>query len=350
MRKSSTMLAAFFAASLVLSGIAYSMDSEFYVNTYRSVGTVSARGQRSAGMGRTGAGIADGVSSVAINPAGLGAFTGYGVEGGVGFDWLDDGVDSANQASFRLGGALSLEAWHPSGGMNQTVGGLVATESFSGAGGVDMKRSQTSITGAYGAHVMEDLVVGVSASLFDGSFKAGSSPVPFDRNFTGGEFKVGGIYRISDQMTAGGVLGFSTGSYNEKAYYALDHGSGNLNRWNLRGGVGYQLSDETLLAGDLWYDRMKTEISNWIDESDSAWGLSAGIEQQVLPDVLALRGGLYYEHNSYSSNGIYSMLDTGKDYGKSRVGFTAGAAVRVYSLDVNTKGDIKNLLDISAEW
>lgn len=343
-------------AALLPGGTANGLDKEFYVNTYRSIGTVNARGQRSAAMGRTGAGLADGAASLAINPAGLGAFTGYAIEGGVGVDWLDDGSDSTDQNTFRLGGAASLERWRPHGGPNQTVGAMVYHEKYNGATGSDMGRKQTSFTGGYGIHLMDDIVAGVSASLFDGDWDASYTNVPFQRSFTGGEFKVGAIYRASDQLTFGGVLGYSVGSYNEKGPNAPASSSGNLNRWDIQAGVGYQLCDETLLAGDLWYDNMRTKIDPWLHERNRAWGLSLGIEQQVLPETLALRGGLYYDHTSYSSHGLVTMFDQGRDFSKSRFGFTAGAAVNLYgvnlgySLDINTKGDVKNLFDISAEW
>lgn len=358
-RKFGVILCLALSAAAFAAGRASAMDKEFYVNTYRSIGTVNARGQRSAAMGRTGAGLADGAASLGVNPAGLGAFTGYAVEGGVGVDWLDDGVDNVTQTTFRLGGAVSLESWRPSGKPNQSLGAMLYTEHYSGAGDIDMKRNQTSVVGGYGIHLLDDLVAGASAALFDGDWKAPGNSLPFERSFTGGEFKVGAIYRASDQLTFGGVGGYSTGSYNEKT---LNHrlgqsGSGNLNRWNIQAGVGYQLCDETLLAGDLWYDNLRTKAkTNWLDERNRAWGLSMGIEQHVLPDTLALRGGLYYDHTKYNSSGVVSLLDGGTDYSKGRFGFTAGAAVKLfsfdigYSLDVNTRGDVKNLFDISAEW
>lgn len=358
-RKTGAILCSALFAAALAAGRSAAMDQEFYVNTYRGIGTVSARGQRSAGMGRTGAGLADGAASLGVNPAGLGAFTGYAVEGGLGVDWLDDGVDSTDQTAFQLGGAASLETWRPSGKPNQSVGALIRVESFSGAGGVGMERKQTGLAAGYGIHLLEDLVAGVSVALFDGDWKAPGNSVPFERSFTGGEFKVGGIYRVSDQMTVGGAAGYSTGSFNEKALnVGLGRaGSGDLNRWNLQAGVGYQLYDETLLAGDLWYDSLRTEASDWLDERNRAWGLSMGIEQQVLPDTLALRGGLYYDKTKYSSSGLVNLFGAAPgDFSKGRFGFTAGAAVKLYgfdigySLDVNTRGDVKNLLDVSAEW
>ncbi len=345
------------AALVLLTSIASGMDKEFYVSTYRQIGKTASMGQRAAAMGHTGAGIADGAASLAINPAGLGAFVGYAVEGGVGFNWLDDGVDDVTQGTFRVGGALSLESWKPSGRCNQAVGAQVDYSKFSGATDASIKHENTGLTLGYGVHVMPDLVVGASAALYDTKFEAGAGNLPFDRKSTGGEFKVGGIYRLSDQMTAGGVFGFSTGSYNEKAAYAVGSGSGDLTRWNIQAGLGYQICDETLLAGDFWYDNLRTELKNNIlDERNKAWGLSLGIEQQVLPDTMVLRGGLYYDHTSYNANGIVSMFTDGNNFSKGRVGFTAGAAIKLYSfdlgysLDVSTKGDIKNLLDISAEW
>lgn len=361
-----TLTALVLAAAILPLASARGMDREFYVNTYRSIGVSPVQGKRSASMGKTGAGIADGVASININPAGLGAFTGYGVDAGIGYDWLDDGVDSANQTSFRLGGAVSIEAWRPSGRSNQTLGAMLYTQKFKDAGEVDMGRDQKGFTLGYGLHLAENLVAGASASLYDGDWSAKRTPAPFDRGFTGGEFKVGAIYRFSDKMTGGGVLGYSTGSYNEKGQYAFGNGSGSLNRWNVKTGVGYQIYDETLLAGDLWYDNMHTQVGNNnsgnvspLEERNRAWGLSLGIEQQVIPDLLALRGGTYYDRTSYSASGPATSLlfpRESTDFGKSRFGFTAGAAVKVfsfdigYSLDINTKGDIKNLFDVSAEW
>lgn len=90
-------------------------------------------------------------------------------------------------------------------------------------------------------------------------------------------------------------------------------------------------------------------------ENDKSWGLSVGVEQLVVPDVMALRGGLYYDRTSYSGSGTVSFVD-GNSYSKGRFGLTAGFGIKLYSfdlgysLDVNSGGDVKNLLDFSAEW
>ncbi len=61
---------------LAATATARAGDGEFYVNTYRSIGTVSPMSGRSRSMGRSGRGLADGVASLGVNPAALGAFTG----------------------------------------------------------------------------------------------------------------------------------------------------------------------------------------------------------------------------------------------------------------------------------
>lgn len=346
-----SVVALSFAASMAAAG----QDPEFYVRTMRTVGTNRADGVRTAAMGGASTGIADGVASITENPGGLGAFTGKGVDVGLGFDWLDDGNDNADQTTFRLGGAMSLGEYLPAGAKNQAVGGYIGTQRYSGAAGVGMGRDETDFVLGYGVHLMDDLIGGVAVGLYDGSWSAGQAAVPFDRSYTGGEIRVGGIYRVEENLTVGAVAGYSIGSYRDRAAYAANADGNSLERWDLRVGAAYQMSDYTLLAGDLWYDHMKTDQKTIVAEKNNSWGLSVGVEQQVLPDILALRGGLYYERNSYSSDGSVRFVDGGS-YSKGRFGFTAGAGLKFrcfdigYALDVNSGGDIKNTLDLGAEW
>ncbi len=253
-------------------------DGEFYVNTYRSLGTVSPQGVRSAAMGRAGRGLADGVYSLGVNPAALGAHQGAAIDVALGFDWLDDGYDNADQVTFKLGGAVSLDRWSRLAGPNQAVGALLHTQNYSGASNNSMKRNQTGVLMAYGLHFMENLLGGVSVALYDGDWKSeiardeAGEPVGMnmDRSFTGGDFKVGGLYRVTDQTTFGGTIGYSTGSFKEKAAYAGSAGSGSLERWSIGVGVAHQYTDDTLILGDIWYDRLKTDVPGILDESNKA--------------------------------------------------------------------------------
>ncbi len=333
-------------------------SGEFYVNTYRSIATVSPKGTRSMAMGGAGRGLADGVASLGVNPAALGAFADKAVEIGLGYDWLDDGYDDADQVSFRLGGAVSLERWKPSGGPNQAIGGLLETKNYSGAAGVGMKRDQTGVLMAYGLHLMDNLLGGASVALYDGKWKSDQQPgstVYLDRKFTGGDFRLGALYRLSDETTLGGTLGYATGSLRERAAYAANAGSGSIDRYNIGVGIAHQYGEDTLVLGDIWYDRLKSDVPGILKEDNKAWGLSVGVEQKVIPEVMALRGGLYYDHTSYSSGGTASFVNGGS-FSKGRFGLTAGVGVKLYSfdlgysLDVNSGGDVKNLLDVSAEW
>ena len=351
-------------AALVAFAAGAAEQDEFYVNTYRSIGTVSPRGVRSNAMGRTGRGLADGVSSLGVNPAALGAFTGSSVEGGLGYDWLDDGYDDVDQVTFRLGGAVNLERWNPCSGPNQAVGGLIYTENYSGAANVSMKREQTGVLMAYGLHLMDNLLGGISVALFDGKWNSSQqmtsagtlNPYYLDRKFIGGDFRVGGLYRLSDETTLGGTLEYATGSFKEKAEYASGAGSGSINRYNLGFGVAHQYTEDTMVMGDIWYDNLRTDVPGVLKERNKAWGIGAGVEQKVIPEVMALRGGLYYDRTSYSSSGRASSAVGPRSYSKGRFGMTAGVGVKLYnfdvgySLDVNTGGDVKNLLDVSAEW
>lgn len=356
--------AAFLALALAAfaSGADQAIDAEFYVNTYRSIGTTSVSGLRSMAMGGAGLGMADGVASIAANPAALGAFCGYGVETGLGFDWLDDGASDTDQVTFRLGGAVSLSHWKPYA-PNQAVGMQINTRSYSGAAGVGMKREQTAAVLAYGFQLSDDLLAGVSAGLYGGKWK--SSPgrdadgVPtsiyLDRAFTGGDFRLGGLYRFSDETTIGATAGYSIASYRDKQTFLPRSRNGNLHRWSLGVGAAHQLREDTLLLGDLWYDNIRTDVPGVMNERNRAWGVSAGVEQALLPEVLALRGGLYFGRTSFSTTGDAAMIPGGS-YSKSRFGVTAGLGVRLYSfdigyaLDVNSGGDVKNLLDVAAEW
>jgi hypothetical protein len=333
-------------------------DAEFYVNTYRSIGAVSPMGARSVAMGRTGRGLADGVDSLGVNPAALGAFAGTAFDADLGLDWLDDGYDNTDQVTFKVGGAVNLDRWSTSAGPNQSLGALLHTQGYSGAGGVGMKRSQTAFLAGYGLQLMDDLLGGVSVALYDGKWQAdaGAFGSNIDRSFTGGDFKVGGIYRVRDETTVGGTLGYSIGSLKDKGAYAANAGSGSLDRFSLGVGVAHQYTDETLLMGDLRYERTKSKIPGVMNESNTSWGLSVGVEQQILPEVMALRGGLYYDRASYSgSAGGMPFVGTGS-FSKGRFGFTAGVGVKLYnfdlgySLDVNSGGDVKNLLDFSTTW
>lgn len=349
----------FSALFLIAFPAARAGEGEFYVNTYRSIGSVSPMGSRSVAMGRAGRGLADGVASLGVNPAALGAFSGTGFDTDLGVDWLDDESDNTDQLTFKVGGAVNLDRWSTASGPNQSVGALLHTQSYSGAGGVGMKRNQTGILAGYGLHLMDDLLAGVSIALYDGKWSAdaGTFPSAIDRSFIGGDFKLGGIYRLRDETTVGGTLGYSTGSLKEKGAYAANAGSGSLDRLSLGVGVAHQYTDETLFLGDIWYERTQSEIPGGVmQESNKAWGLSAGVEQQILPDVMALRGGLYYDRTSYSgSAGGTPFVGTGS-FSKGRFGVTAGVGVKLYgfdlgySLDINSGGDVKNLLDFSTKW
>jgi hypothetical protein len=280
----------------------------------------------------------------------------------LGHDLLDDGRDNVGDTTFKLGGVMSLEKYRPTGGSNQALGAMAQTKSYSGAFNSKMKREQTGLTLGYGLHALPDLVAGVSAGVWDGDWNAytrdGATNAKQDiikRSFTGGEFKVGGIMRLDEGLSAGLTLGYSTGSFREKADYAALGDKGNLHRWSARAGVAYQMCDETLLAADVWHDRMKTRVKGVFEEKNSAWGIGAGVEQRLLDDLLALRGGLYYDRTSFKADGAQQPFGI-NSFGKGRFGFTAGAAVRIYSLDigysldVNSGGNVKNYLDISAEW
>ena len=354
---------ALLALIILAAGTARGEEGEFYVNTYRSIGNVSPQGIRSTAMGRAGRGLADGINSLGVNPAALGAFQGSTFDVSLGYDWLDDGYDDTDQVTFKLGGAVNLDRWQSTSGPNQAIGGLLYTQNFSGAGRNSMKRDQTSVLMGYGVHLMDNLLAGVSVSLFDGKWTssrttdaAGNIEPYLDRKFTGGDFKVGGIYRLCDETTVGGTLGYTTGSLKEKADYAADAGSGSIDRYSIGVGVAHQYTDDTLVLGDLWYERLKSDVPGILRESNKAWGLSVGVEQRVIPDLMALRGGLYYDRSSYSGGGPISNIVGTSSYSKGRFGVTAGVGVKLYnfdigySLDVNSGGDVKNLLDFAAEW
>ncbi|MCD8351290.1 MAG: hypothetical protein LUC93_11845 [Planctomycetaceae bacterium] len=352
------------AIALMTHFSAHSEEGEFYVNTYRGLGKVSPIDSRSAAMGRAGRGLADGVASLGVNPAALGAFCGTAADASLGFDWLDDGYDDTTQTTFKVGGAVNLDRWSRHAGPNQAVGALLMTQNYSGAGQTDMKRDQTSVLMAYGLHLMDDLLAGVSVALYNGKMK--SEPLRddagvitwqnYDRKFIGGDFKVGGLYRFSDDTTMGGTLGYMTGSLKERAAYSGNAGSGSLERFSIGIGAAHQYTDETLFLGDLWYERTKSDVPGVLNESNKSWGLSVGVEQQVLPDLMALRGGLYYEKNSYSGGNNIATFVNGNSFSKGRWGITAGVGVKLYSfdlgysLDVNSGGDVKNILDVSTDW
>ncbi len=352
-------LALAFAIASLATGAARAGDDEFYVNTFRSVGTVSPKGSRSTAMGGSGRGLADGVASLGTNPAALGAFQGAGYDIGLGYDWLDDGYDDADQLTFRLGGAVNINRICPTDGPNQAIGALLNIQSYSGAANVEMKREQTGVLMGYGLQLSDNLLGGVSVALFDGKWSSDpQSPTDtlyLDRKFTGGDFKLGALYRWCDETTVGGTLEYATGSWREKGGYAAGAGSGDLDRFGIGVGIAHQYAENTLILGDLWYDRVKAKTPGILSEDDKSWGLSVGVEQQLIPELLALRGGLYYDHTSYSSSGA-SQLVGGGSYSKGRYGITAGAGIKLYSfelgysLDVNSGGDVKNLLDLSAEW
>lgn len=358
------------ALAALLPTTARGENGEFYVNTYRSIGTISPIGVRETAMGGTGVGLADGVASLGQNPAALGAFKGSAIDAALGFDWLVDDKDNTTQITFKLGGAMNIDRWSNCTSNNQAIGGLIYTEGFSGAGHTDMKRSQWGVLGGYGIHLLDNLLVGVSVAFFDGKWSATAWEAPphitvpaIDRKFIGGEFKVGGLYRIQDETTVGATVGFSTGSFKDRAVYAESADSGTLQRYSLGVGIAHQLTDVTLLSGDIWYKRVQTNLPlinsqpSFLKEHDNSWGVAAGIEQQIICDVLALRGGMYYDHTSYGSEGTGNppFVPNGR-YSRGRVGFTAGLGVKLYdwdmgyAMDVNTRGDVKNMLDVTKVW
>ncbi len=201
-------------------GTAGAEDGEFYVNTYRGIGNVSPKGIRSVAMGGAGRALADGMNSLGVNPAALGAFQGTEFDAALGYDWLDDGLNDTDQITFRVGGAVNLDKWSNAAGANQAMGAFLHTQNFSDAGRAGMTRDQTAVLAGYGIHLMDDLLAGVSVALFNGKWNssqqldAAGLPVGtnIERKFTGGDFRVGGIYRLRDETTFGGTLGYATGS------------------------------------------------------------------------------------------------------------------------------------------
>ncbi len=366
------LLSFLFAMTVIMTPAARCEDGEFYVNTYRSIGSISPLGVREMAMGRSGVGLADGVASLGQNPAALGAFKGTGFDAALGFDWLSDDADNTTQFSFKLGGAMNIDRWSRCTSNNQAIGALLYTEGYSGAQLADMKRSQTGVLGGYGIHLLDNLLVGVSVALFDGKWRGNAFTYPngtavpaMDRKFLGGDFKVGGLYRIQDETTLGATLGFATGSYKDKNIYTTANGningSGSMQRFSISAGIAHQLADETLLLGDLWFKRMQSDLPGVVKEHDNSWGISAGVEQQIICDMLALRGGIYYDHTAYGSTATAGLTPNpvfvpGGNLSKGRAGFTAGVGVKLYGwdmgygLDVNTAGDVKNMLDVKKEW
>lgn len=353
MKHAMTLLTLCLAAALCSS--AGAGEEEFYVNTLRTLGSVEYKSLRGMAMGGTGRGLADGVASMGTNPAALGAMAGAEFDVAVGYDWLDDGSNDANQTTFRLGGAVNLERiYSGASGPNQAVGAQFFTQRYSKGADRNMKREQTAIQLAYGLHATDDIVAGVSLGIFDGKWKADQKAdhLAMDRKFSGGDFKVGGIYRWSDDTTIGGTVRYTTGSLKEKAAWHND-GSGTLSRFGIGLGVAHQYTDTTLLMGDIWYERTTADLPSTLKETDKSWGLAVGIEQEVLPEIMVLRGGLYYDKSNYTSSG---KARTCKNFSKGRAGLTAGVGFTLYdfklgySVDVNNRGDVKNLVDISTEW
>ncbi|MDR1519915.1 MAG: hypothetical protein LBU23_07215, partial [Planctomycetota bacterium] len=84
-------------------------SGEFYVNTYRGIGSVAPKGARAAALGGAGRGLADVAASLGANPAALGALDRMDIGAALGYDWLDDDFDDVSQTTFRLGGAANLE-------------------------------------------------------------------------------------------------------------------------------------------------------------------------------------------------------------------------------------------------
>lgn len=353
----------FIALAVTAAMPVWAEEGEFYVNTLRNLGKVSPGGTRTRAMGGGGRGLADGVASLGVNPAALGAFTGTAMDIGLGFDWLDDGHDNTDQVSFKIGGAVNLDRWTKTSNYNQSIGGLLYTENYSGAADVSMKRHQTSVLFGYGVHLLDNLLVGASVALYNGKWnsdiiRADEDPLPelrLNRKFNGGDFKLGGLYRVQDETTIGGTLGYTTGSYKELASYNTT-GTGSLERFSIGAGVAHQYARETLLLGDIWYENLTADLPGTIRERTKSWGLSAGIEQQVIPEILALRGGIYYERVSYSGGNDTITFVNNNSFSKGRFGFTAGAGVRLYnfdlgySLDVNSNGNVKNMVDFSTQW
>ncbi len=355
------------ALACALHAPAAAEDGEFYVNTYRSIGNISPKGVRSSAMGGAGRGLADGVQSLGVNPGALGAFRGTQFDVALGYDMLDDGYDSADQTTFKLGGAANLDKWSQTSGPNQAIGALLQTRNYSGAGPQSMKRDETAVLAGYGIHLMDDLLAGVSVAFFNGKWKSdeqepdpatGIAAPNIDRKITGGDFRVGGIYRLREETTLGGTLGYMTGSLKEKAAYAAGAGagSGSMDRFSIGVGVAHQYAENTLVTGDLWWEKTSSDIPGILDETNKAWGLSVGVEQRVIPELLALRGGLYYDSNAYSGGRPIQNVVGADSYSQGRFGITAGVGVKLYNfdigyaLDVNSGGDVKNVLDVSAEW
>ena len=339
-------------------------EMEVFVRTHGSLGESRVASTRSRGMGGAYAALVDGAGSVQENPAALGAFCGKSVGGGLAFESVEDANDTTKITTINIGGAFSLNPYLDADAPNQSVGVAYKTSSYDNLGGASRsgKFDDSGITFAYGRTFGPNILAGASVSIVNDEYawKAWKT-MPYEAReyeVTGGEFLLGGLYRASDVVTIGGVASYATGRARERVRYQQEDDfaleTGDFRRWRLRGGASWQAAEQTLVTGDLEYAATQMEFdpggSADVRRSKSkSAAIMAGVEQELLPESLVLRGGIYGKQEKFSAgDASYDKL--------SYWGFNAGVGARVksvdlnYTLDVRTTGDIGHFFGMQYDW
>jgi hypothetical protein len=327
---------------------------EFYTKASRALHENRTVSPRARAMGGSYAALANGASGVVENPAALGAQTDREAILDLGFTDVEGDGESMDIVSINVGGAFNINARNPHYWPRDNVGNHTW--------GVVYHRADVTVSST---DTVEGDIQGITLA-YGRSFRGGRyfGGLAFDYtrgDITGDDFftriwdrwsvRAGGIVRPVERLALGAVieLGGLSGGRDDRPFDTPSKSTA----WEFRSGASYEVSDMLLLVGDIGYRKIQQEQreGGLQLEEHSIWRYSAGLEASVVPDTLALRGGLYYLHDSFNVENLL-MGDTVDDV----VGVTAGGSYYLdgfdfgYTLDADFDGDWSHLFRIEYDW
>lgn len=352
----------------LLCGVTHAADDtqEFRRRNDRQIHDVSTVSSRAQALGGSYAALSDGAAGVYENPAALGATTDHEGITDLGFDYLDDQGQHADWVNVNVGGVVNL---NKASKLDRTVYGNHTAGLVYQHRGVDYDTSSlegdiNSVIGAYGRSFRGGRFFGGSSLAYhtgdwDG---ADNGPNAFEHYWRRIEMKVGGIYRLNQRTAVGSTLMFGAGEFENKHGYLL--GDGRARSVEFRTGFANQINRKTLMVGDF-----SQKYLGLIDDGQGTYQehhitrFSNGLEYSLIKDKLVLRGGWYWEADSFSSE-MPDMIDdednwvneTLSDRHDNSGGITLGFGYYYkqfefgYGVDIGTTGDVAQTLNFELDF
>ncbi len=351
---------------LLSQGFAADDAQEFRRRNDKMIHETSPVSARSQALGGSYAALSNGAAGIYENPACLGAATDHEGITDLGFDYLDDSGKHVNVVNFGVGGMVNLNkssGFDPAVYGNHSVGIVYQYQNYDydsgGDGGINR------VIGAYGRSYMNGrLFAGGSLGYHAGNWDAGGDidDAELDHYWRRVEMKAGGIYRMNQRMAVGSTLMTGFGKFENQAGYPLEEGR--ARSFEFRIGFANQLNRKLLMAGDFsqkYYGLIDDDHSGYQEHYISRF--SNGYEYKLINDRLTVRGGWYWEADTFHADA--SELDDGQTYDDNETmssrhdnsgGITLGFSYYYgnfelsYALDIGTTGDVANTFNFELDF